>query len=106
MKPLKFRVSVSFEHASFCDMDEDCMCGVGLLEEAQKRGKTVVQVTSGRPWVVCDGGCQDLYCVLHQEHAFECDCPAVGDDEEVCVAKVGGEIVMVPWPISRSGIDG
>lgn len=31
-----------------------------------------------RPWVPCPAGCENPWCELHQEHAFECPCPPIG----------------------------
>lgn len=33
---------------------------------------------NGPAWVRCDG-CEDQWCVYHQQHAFECACPPVED---------------------------
>ena len=29
-------------------------------------------------WVRCEL-CEDFYCSLHDQHAFECDCPSLDD---------------------------
>lgn len=30
------------------------------------------------PWIVCDC-CEDYICTIHDQHVFECDCPAIDD---------------------------
>jgi hypothetical protein len=29
-------------------------------------------------WVPC-GGCSDYYCIRHEMHAYDCDCPEIQD---------------------------
>jgi hypothetical protein len=34
-----------------------------------------------KTWVPCDN-CDDFWCVLHQEHVYDCSCPGLhGDDD-------------------------
>jgi hypothetical protein len=28
-------------------------------------------------WVKCEGGCGDYWCLIHEKHAFECECPTI-----------------------------
>lgn len=32
-------------------------------------------------WVPCPG-CENPWCTIHNKHAFECDCPALGEEED------------------------
>jgi hypothetical protein len=30
-------------------------------------------------WIPCPDGCSDAYCVQHEQHAHECDCPSIDE---------------------------
>ena len=30
-------------------------------------------------WIDCPGGCDDRWCTEHEQHAFECPCPALDE---------------------------
>lgn len=39
--------------------------------------------SDSRPWIPCPEGCENPWCTEHELHAFECPCPALGDDTEL-----------------------
>lgn len=39
----------------------------------------VQEVTGPRPWVPCPN-CENKWCLKHEMHAYDCPCPAVGED--------------------------
>lgn len=45
-------------------------------------------------WVPCPG-CDDFWCVIHQQHAHDCPCPAV-EEWDVDPYSAGGERVAPP----------
>ena len=38
---------------------------------------------NARPWINCPF-CEDMLCVIHEQHAFECDCLPIDEAESDC----------------------
>lgn len=60
-------------------MGFDCNCENGkTLYDPSYTPRDVEELYSR--WVICDA-CENMWCLAHDEHAFECACPAVEDLE-------------------------
>ena len=68
---------MSLAHSDSCDMGFDCTCQDGKKLHDPKYQPKDEEELYGR-WIECDG-CQDAWCMAHQEHAFECQCPSLDE---------------------------
>ena len=71
---------MSLSHDATCDLGYDCTCKPGEklhdpdyvpLDEGELYGR----------WIQCDM-CDEMWCMAHGLHAFECSCPSMDEFQE------------------------